>query len=206
MDTPAALLPDLTLAGPAELALPAAPELLSYTDRLNSILNKTGFIDELCSHIANGGDYITVAQLHDIKYSDLYQWMIADISRGMAMAKAEKMRVEWVRQRVLNELRCMALTDLRDAFTTDGGLKKPEDWPEHIARALAGVETEEIWAGRGADREMVGHTKKIKLHSKTEALKLIGSEFGLFIQKHKVEVTERLEDLVADSYVAEVVK
>lgn len=178
----------------------ALPKIETAQEKTERILGAPGFIDELCAHIANGGDYITVAQTKGISFSDLYTWMNAETSRGEKMFKAEKMRGEWVRQRVLNELRCMALTDLREAFTPDGQLKKPEDWPESIARALAGVETDELWEGRGEDRERVGYTKKIKLHSKTDALKLIGSEFGLFVQKHKVEVTEKLEDLVADSY------
>lgn len=177
------------------------PRIETYEEKLKRILGAPGFIDELCAHVANGGDYITISQTKGIAFSDLYTWMNAEVSRGEAMAKAERMRVEWVRQRVLNELRCMALTDLRDAFTADGQMKKPEDWPENISRALAGVETEELWEGHGQDRERVGWTKKIKLHPKTEALKLIGSEFGLFVQKHKIDGTVKLEDLVADSYV-----
>lgn len=176
------------------------PHIETRQEKLTRILEAPGFIDEICAHIANGGDYITIAQTKDLSFSDIYTWMNATAERGNKISSAEKMRHEWVRQRVLNELRCMALVDLREAYTPTGDVKKPEDWPENIARALSAVETEELWEGSGAEREQVGFTKKIKLHSKIDALKLIGTEFGLFVQKHKVEVTEKLEDLVADSF------
>lgn len=173
----------------------------SYADRLKATLETPGFLEEFCAHVANGGDYITFCKMRDISYSDFYVWLNDGKSgRTIALAKAERAREEWVRNRILNELRILALTDLRDAFRKDGSLKKPEDWPESIARALAGVDTEELFSGHGRDREFVGYTKKLRLHNKVEALKLIGQEFGLFVQKHKVEVSQRLEDLVGESW------
>lgn len=173
---------------------------LPYADRLKAILERPGLIDEVFANVANGGDLITLCGAWDIRYSDLADWIRKDQARAMVYADANRLAMEWGRQRVLNELRAIGLADLRLAFTETGQLKDPKDWPESIARALAGVETDELFEGSGATRTKVGHTRKVKLNGKTEALKLIGQEFGLFVQRHKVEANVRLEDLVAGSF------
>lgn len=179
---------------------PAAPAPISYTDRLKAFLEAPNRIDDVYGNIANGGDLITYCKMHDIRYSDLRSWLLEGKGRGQRLAEAEHARTEWSRNRVLNELRLIAYVDLREAFTESGDLKKPKDWPDSIARALAAVDVDDIFEGTGKDREHVGYTKKIKLLNKMEALKLIGQELGLFVQKHKVEMVDKLEDLVADSF------
>lgn len=170
----------------------------SYQSRLNKILTKPTFESEVYAHIANGGDLITLTENLDIRYSDLREWLLQGNGPSM-LAKAVEARQEWVKQRILNELKHIALLDIRQAFNENGSLKPPSEWPESIARALTSVETDQLFIGAGKDREQVGETKKVKFNDKVKALQLMGQEFGLFVQKHKVEVVDKLEDLVEQS-------
>lgn len=192
---------------PETLPVPATEVVqISYQDRLKSILENSAFSDEIFSHVANGGDLISLCSMKDIRYSDFAQWCWRTPAIGMMLAKAFEAQREWVRMRVLNELRNIALVDLREAFTESGELKDPKEWPESLARSIASVDTDELF-GFDEDtgkRKRVGETKKIKMHGKIEALKLIGQELGLFVQKSQVEVKTSLEELVGGSWETEI--
>lgn len=89
--------------------------------------------------------------------------------------------------RVVQELGRIALADPLAAFDDEGNLKPMKDIPEDLRRAIAGVEVDELWEGRGNDREQVGVTRKVKFWSKTSALETLA---GILKMLHKhVEVT-----------------
>lgn len=190
------VIPETSPVAPTEVAT------ISYKDRLKSILEAPDFSDEIFNHVANGGDLITLCHMKDIRYSDFALWSWRNPEIGKMLSKACDAQREWVRMRVLGELRHIALVDLRLAFNSDGSLKDPKDWPESVARALSSVETDELYGldDETGKRKRIGETKKIKLNGKIDALKLIGQEFGLFVQKHQVEVVKSLEDLVSGSW------
>jgi hypothetical protein len=87
--------------------------------------------------------------------------------------------------------------DVADLFDAEGYLKPLKDIPEDARRAIAGLEVEEIWGdaddGEGAKgRVVVGRTKKLKLASKVEALKLLGQHLKLFTELREVKVLSLL--------------
>jgi phage terminase small subunit len=94
-------------------------------------------------------------------------------------------------ERVLNEFGAIGFSDVRKLFGPGGGLLPPDQWPEDIAPAVASVEVDELYEGRGKDREQVGWTKKIKLWNKTDALKALGENLKLFDKT----LTVRLESM-----------
>ena len=53
------------------------------------------------------------------------------------------------------------------------------------AAALAGVEIEGIYAGKGEDRALIGKTNKVKFINKTTALDQLGKYLGLFEKDNK---------------------
>lgn len=173
---------------------------ISYDDHLRRILEGQKFLDTVYAHMANGGDLITLSTSLKIRYSDLAGWIQSDEERIKIYSKACIANDEFIRHRILQELSFMGFTDLRDVYNADGTLKKPKDWPENVARALQGVDVDEIYEGRGPERKLVGHTSKVKMNPKIDALKLIGQEKGLFIQKHEHKGRITLEELIGGSY------
>lgn len=97
--------------------------------------------------------------------------------------RAEKLEVdaEWVLKRLIDSVEA----DLDDLFNADGGIRPIGQWPDAFRKGLvAGIEVDEI---RGAEGEVIGYTKKIKLSDRLRRLELIGKHIGMW--KDKVEVT-----------------
>jgi phage terminase small subunit len=113
------------------------------------------------------------------------------------VAKREA-RLELRAERLDEELARVALADIGQAFGPDGGLLPLTEMPEDVRRALAGVEVEELWEGRGDERAQVGELKKIRLLPKVEALTLAYRRLGLLKDKLEVDVRTHA-DLVAEA-------
>lgn len=106
---------------------------------------------------------------------------IADsVARGK---RASFERVEVKADDVLRELLRIGLVDLRQAFTAEGALKPIHEMPEDVARALAGVEVEELFEGKGEERAQTGRLRKVKFWDKPRALELLGKHLKLFVDK-----------------------
>jgi phage terminase small subunit len=103
----------------------------------------------------------------------------AEIQRLM---KERGDRVRFDQDRILREIRYIALSDLRKLFREDGTMKHPHQWPKYVARAVASFEVVEEFEGSGRDRVHVGYTKKVKFWDKTKAIELGGRHLGMFSQ------------------------
>lgn len=80
---------------------------------------------------------------------------------------------------VLEEIRALAFVNLRGAFAEDGSLLPLQEMPENVSKALQSVETDEMFAGRGAYRVKIGRTRKVKIADKIRALELLAKHFKL---------------------------
>ena len=112
--------------------------------------------------------------------------------------KKQEERTEITADRILKELWRLGTVDIRQAFKPDGTLKDIKDIPEDVARAIGGIEVDEIYTG-GTKKLSRGHTKKIKFWKKTEALELLGKHLKLFIERFDITGSIKLEDLVSKS-------
>lgn len=83
---------------------------------------------------------------------------------------------------VENLLRDFAEVDVLDIFTEQGDLKPLSEIPPSARRAIASIEVEEVWSGRGA--EATSHlVKKVKLVDKRGAAELLGKWKKMFTDK-----------------------
>jgi len=98
------------------------------------------------------------------------------------LSKRQQERMEIKADDVLNELYKSAMSDIKDLFDEDGGLKNPKDWPAHISRAVSSIQIEEIkeWDDKQRKHIFKGYTKKLKLWDKVKSLELLGKHLKLF--------------------------
>lgn len=99
-----------------------------------------------------------------------------------AIKAAQKQRLERLgvrADRVLEEAARLAFVDVRRLYDVNGDLLPVTDLDDETAAAVAGLEVLEEWRGRGDDRELVGHTKKIRLWNKLEGLTLLAKHLRL---------------------------
>jgi len=106
------------------------------------------------------------------------------VAEGQAKVGA---RLEITAERVLKELARLAFLDIGTAFESDGRMKALADIPEDTRRAIAGLEIEEMFDGRGEERVLAGQLRKVKLADKTRTLELLGRHLGMF--RDKVELS-----------------
>lgn len=102
-------------------------------------------------------------------------------------------RTEITAARTIAELGRIAFADIRGLFNKDGALKPVSQWPDDLARAIAALDTDELFDGRGRRRQRIGLARKVRLADKLRALEMLGRSFGLF--KDKVEVRTTVEQM-----------
>ena len=136
----------------------------------------------------NGADATAVRFLGDSRIQPL----VAE--RREALAR----RTTITADRVLLELGRIAFSDIREYYKADGSLKKPHELSDDAAAALSGIETEELYEGRGQEREQTGVVRKIRRFSKEKALELIGKHLGMFEERVKHEVTGTLKVVLSE--------
>ncbi|MER8783234.1 terminase small subunit [Mesorhizobium sp. M1006] len=80
--------------------------------------------------------------------------------------------------------------DLADLYEEEtGNLLPVHEWPEVWRRGLvAGVETEELFDGRGEDRKRIGVARKVKLSDRVRRLEAIGRHVSVAAFRDTLEV------------------
>lgn len=92
---------------------------------------------------------------------------------------------ELTAQRVVEEMRRLAMVDIRDYYDAQGNVKPVTEWTPEMGACVGGMETiiKNAKAGDGITDEIL----KIKLWDKTRALDMLGKHFGLLVTR--IEVT-----------------
>ena len=155
-------------------------------------------MDVICSHVANGGTLIQLADQMGLRFGDMSNWIHSNEERDRRYKAALNDRGEWSQERVLQELRTLGLADITEIFNDEGGLKPISEWPESISRAVSSIEVFEEFEGRGENRVQSGWTKKVRFVDKSKALELLGKNSRLFNDKVELSGIIKLEDLVID--------
>jgi len=99
---------------------------------------------------------------------------------------------------VLRELMNIATFDIADLYDEDGRLKPIHDIPEGARKAIAAVDAEELWEGRGESREHIGTLKKVKIWDKLRSLQMIGQHLGMFKDLIDLNVERKVAEFDSD--------
>ncbi len=87
-----------------------------------------------------------------------------------------KINANWVLQRLTAE----AQADISDIYDDNGHLLPVKDWPLIWRQGLVqGIEVEELFEGRGADRQHIGTVRKVRLDNRVKRIELIGKHIGV---------------------------
>lgn len=150
------------------------------------------FMGTVFDHVASGGSVIALCRTLDIKYANLLAWIHNNPERDKKYKEALSARAEWAMERVLHEIQMIGTVDIRRAYSASGELLNPKDMPEDVARALASIDVN--------DNPITGVSTRIKLIDKLKALELMGKNFGMFIDRHEIDIGKQtLEQLVSGS-------
>lgn len=88
-------------------------------------------------------------------------------------------KLEATHERTMLEIARIAFADPRKMYDDAGNLKNIKDMDDDTAAAIASVETEELFEGRGEDRQQVGLVRKVKKWSKLGALGILADHHGI---------------------------
>lgn len=115
---------------------------------------------------------------------------------------------------ILEELARLGFSDITEIYTDGpkcsecgaerGTLRHPKDMPLRVRRAIESIEFEELWDGPPGEKFELGRITKIRLHSKTKGLELLGKNLKLFTDK--VELSGNVNIAVVDPYAKKPVK
>ena len=100
---------------------------------------------------------------------------------------------------LISELRSLAFSNIKGMYDDNNCLLPIKDIPDSLCRAIAAIETDEIYMGTGSAREKVGETKRVKLWAKDQSIEKFMKHLGMFIErlevKQDVQVTVQSVDL-----------
>ena len=119
------------------------------------------------------------------KYVEIRRKQIAD--------KIQK-QTEATVLRTITELARIGYADPKHLIDETGNLKQIADINEDTRRAIASVEVETRYEGKGEDRQAI-NTTKIKVWNKNDALKTIAQHLGMLVERLRVEQSLVLADV-----------
>ena len=97
---------------------------------------------------------------------------------------------------VLRQILNSANIDINDAYDENGNLKPISEMPEPLRKSITSIETEELFEGKGKDRERIGTAKTIKIEGRLKALKLLGLHLKMFTDVHEIPGLEGLAEAI----------
>lgn len=95
------------------------------------------------------------------------------------LIERQQRRFDISADRVMRELGRIAFSDVRQVFDQCGAIEDPRQLDDETAAAVAAVEVEKLFEGKGPDRKHIGYTQKLKLWDKNAALNALAKHFKL---------------------------
>lgn len=150
----------------------------------------------ICRHVASGGSLIEWCDLMQVHYGDISYWIRSDKERNRLWVDCQNDRKEWIKDRLLLELRRIMTSDIRKVFDEKGNILPVHEWPDEVASFVASIETVEEFQGKGKDKEKTGFNKKLKLWNKDNGIQAMMKHLGMLTEtvQHSGKIT--LEELV----------
>lgn len=180
-------------------ALAAHKNIAGLRERTRALLADPDFIPHALAHIENGGSLVGLAEVLQVRYSDMLAPFLTDKALNVRLEDALKKRDEWEKEMLLSDIRARAAFDIRQLYGEDGQLKPLSQWPADAARFVEEITTDDLFDGQGKEREKVGETRKVKLESRVKNKELLMRARSMLVERREVVIGLRLEDIMAAS-------
>lgn len=115
---------------------------------------------------------------------------LPEVQVAVSQAQASRSaRTQVTADTVLQHLDEARIADLADLYDDAGNIKPIKEWPLIWRQGLvAGMEVEELFEGRGEDREHIGRLRKVKLADRTKIIELVGKHVGVQAFREQVGI------------------
>lgn len=164
---------------------------------LQTALDAPSLIDDICAHVASGGSPLEFAAVREIPWGVLSNWLRADATRSKRFNDAERDGDRHTVYALLDELKSLSRSDLKDLYDFSGRIKPVSDWPRGLALAVQAVESIETF---NEDGELTGYVRKVKLWDKPKSIELLGKYLKLWVERHEHTHSVTLESMVRGSF------
>lgn len=116
----------------------------------------------------------------EMGYENLSKPQIAEAIAGAQAQRSERTQI--TQDQVLLELAKVGFSDLRNVFTSGGGIVDPQDWDDQTAGAISSVEVVRRQSGDydENDNPIPEYVHKIRVWDKVSALEKMGKHLGMF--------------------------
>lgn len=148
-------------------------------------------------HVAEGGTLIDLCREWSVHFSQVMRWIRADAARLKLYEESLSDRTEWVKERVLSELRSIGVVDISMIYDSEGAVLPVEHWPEACRRSIQAIEVEETFEYIDKVKIFTGYNKKVKFYDKIKAIDMVGKQAKLWSEVKDSSVEMKLEDLLA---------
>lgn len=162
------------------------PHLVNARETWEHIKSKPEQLEEtICLGVAMGSTLRQISRNFGIPYPWLFKYIMDDPGLKNKYELALSERKDYMTQFLFDQFKILAESDLRQLFNEDGSMKPIKDWPDNAAQFVSSVEVDELFAGTGKDRELIGHTKKVKLWDKMKALESLAKHMNFVVDSNK---------------------
>lgn len=103
------------------------------------------------------------------------------------LTEEKKLRSTITADMVLAEFGKIAFSDLRKCYDENGSLRNPTELDDATAAALSSIEIQDEFYFKNGQKIITGTVKKVKMHSKLQALESLARHLGMFNDKLKID-------------------
>lgn len=146
---------------------------------------------EIIDWIGEGGTLPQFAAQHVANHAALYLWIQENKQRRDQYDAAIKMREEYLKQKIIEELRDIATYDIRDAYNENGEPIRLNEVPLKLRKTIQSIKST-----KSGDTV----TTEIKFFDKIKAINLLGKELGMFQNKVELSASKSLEKIIEESW------
>ena len=148
--------------------------------RFDALTHDPEGMKAVMARVADGDMLVAICREMDVSYQAMMEFIDGTQVLREAYERARTAAKDMREERILRTLEEIGDIDIADIYNDDGSLKPLKDMPEHARKAIASIETDELYVGRGKDRVKIGETRKVKLYDKLKAKELLGKRERIF--------------------------